>query len=230
MNYGRGTLIETSGERWVLQYLAEHLRHNDKIIAFDVGANVGQYTAEFIGLADKDKVIAYCFEPNRADYEQLVKNHSENPTVHCINLGMSDKEEKAILYDNGSVYDLTPPYGKDQASPCHEISLTTIDAFCASEGIARIDFLKIDIEGHEFHALMGGRKMLESGGIRFIQWEFSPCNIDSRTYFRDFFNLLNPSHDIYRVLQHGLDPIKRYDGRLEVFRVTNYLAVFRDSV
>src|SRR6185503_7130533 len=102
----------------------------------------------------------------------------------------------------------------------------TIDGYCAKQGIKRIHFLKIDVEGHELEVLRGANALLQSNGIDFIQFEFSAAHIDARVFFRDFHNLLKTRYQIYRVLQNGLARIKEYNPEMELFkRATNYLAV-----
>ncbi len=66
--------------------------------------------------------------------------------------------------------------------------------------------------------------MLGSGAVDFIQFEFGGCNIDSRTYFQDFYYLLNDRYKISRILKDGLYPISRYKEMYEAFTTTNYLA------
>jgi hypothetical protein len=107
------------------------------------------------------------------------------------------------------------------------VTVNTLDEFCRQRSIERIDFLKLDVEGSEYRVLMGARRLLESRAIKFIQFEFGGANIDARTYFRDFYNLLSPTYTIYLILKDGLRPVTRYLERSEVFLTTNYLAEFR---
>ena len=113
--------------------------------------------------------------------------------------------------------------------PSETISLDTLDNYCRNNQIGHIDLLKLDVEGHELAVLRGAKKILEDAGIDLLQFEFGGCNIDSRTYFRDFYTLLSPKFRICRVLTNGLWPIEAYSESLETFTTTNYLAV-RDSV
>jgi hypothetical protein len=66
--------------------------------------------------------------------------------------------------------------------------------------------------------------MLLEGRISAIQWEFGGCNIDSRTFFRDFFYLLDDQYRIYRVVKDGIYPVARYWENLEIFDTVNYFA------
>ena len=51
-----------------------------------------------------------------------------------------------------------------------------------------IDIMKLDVEGHELDVLEGSRKTINS--IKLIQFEFGGCNIDSKTFFQDFYYFL----------------------------------------
>jgi len=105
------------------------------------------------------------------------------------------------------------------------IKLDTVDHYCEERNIPRINLLKIDIEGNELNALHGAQRMLDEGKIDVIQMEFGGCNIDSRTYFRDFWNLLSAKYKVYRVLLDGVEEITEYGDILEIFFCTNYLFV-----
>jgi hypothetical protein len=59
-----------------------------------------------------------------------------------------------------------------------------------------------------------------------VMFEFGGCNIDTRTYFQDFFYFFK-KHDmsIYRITPSGFfHPIPKYLEELEQFRTTNFLA------
>ena len=104
------------------------------------------------------------------------------------------------------------------------ISITTVDEFCRKNDIAHINFLKLDIEGHELYCLEGAVEMMKNRNIDFIQFEFGGCNIDSRTYFQDFWYLLKDQYNIYRIVRDGLVQIHQYNERLEIFKNINFLA------
>ena len=106
-----------------------------------------------------------------------------------------------------------------------EIKLSTLDVYCSANKIDRIHFLKLDIEGHELKALNGAKRMIDSKNIDIIQFEFGGANIDSRTYFQDFFYLLKDNYSIYRIVKDGLFEMPIYKETYEVFLTINYLAV-----
>ncbi|HWU41357.1 MAG TPA: FkbM family methyltransferase, partial [Candidatus Acidoferrum sp.] len=110
------------------------------------------------------------------------------------------------------------------------VRVVTIDEVMDNLEIAVVDFMKLDIEGNELAALRGARRVLESKRIRALTFEFGSGNINSRTYFRDFWDLLQPlGYTVERIGPSGiLIPVSAYYEDLEYFRgVTNYLAVLK---
>jgi len=86
--------------------------------------------------------------------------------------------------------------------------------------------VKLDIEGHELAALKGFGRALNV--TRALQFEFGGCNIDTRTYFQDFWYFFRDQHfDLYRITPFGAERIRRYKERDEFFKTTNYIAVRR---
>jgi len=112
------------------------------------------------------------------------------------------------------------------------VDTITIDEIVSEYNLEYIDFIKIDIEGHELEALKGAGKSLASGIIKALTFEFGSGNLNSRTFFRNFWDLLNPlGYKIYRILPSSqMMPIKEYYEDCEYFRgVSNYLAVLETT-
>jgi hypothetical protein len=87
-----------------------------------------------------------------------------------------------------------------------------------------IDIVKIDIEGHELSALKGFGAAL--GAVKVVQFEFGGTDIDTRTFFKDFW-LLFAAHgfEIYRITPFGELKISSYRESDECFSISNYVAV-----
>ncbi len=64
--------------------------------------------------------------------------------------------------------------------------------------------------------------------VRAVQFEFGGANIDTRTYFRDFWYLFTEAgFDLFRITPFGPQRLGRYRERDEFFSTTNYVAVRR---
>jgi FkbM family methyltransferase len=229
MNMGGGAHTESSGERAALEYIARKFTGNDTPVLFDVGANVGNY-ALLLDAVFGGKAQIHSFEPSSKTYARLVENtrNLKNCRAHLFGLGQQD--ESRTLFSNhdesglASVYERRLDHFNINMSQKEEIRIKTLDGFCSENNIQRIHLLKMDVEGHEINVLHGARQMLESGKIEVMQFEFGGCNIDSRTYFQDFYYLLKDRYRISRIVKDGLYPIENYREQLETFTTTNYIA------
>lgn len=120
---------------------------------------------------------------------------------------------------------------EDQSYETVEVKVITLESFVTENGIEFIDFVKLDIEGHELFALQGAGAVLTEGRIGAISFEFGSGNINSRTFFKDFWKLLSDSgYSIDRITPSGrLIRLQNYYEDLEYFRgVTNYVATLID--
>jgi hypothetical protein len=87
-----------------------------------------------------------------------------------------------------------------------------------------IDYVKIDVEGHELDVLEGFGSIIDN--VRIIQFEFGGANIDTRTFFQDFWYFFtDKNYSLYRISPIGVLPIRKYTELDEFFSTTNYIAV-----
>ena len=236
MNYGNGGNFRTSGERFAAEYIRAKLLKRDKdLVLFDVGANVGHYSLELSNIFAGGNFMIHSFEPSFDTFEQLVANTTGNRNIVLNNFGFSDTATKRFLYTTGATAGMASVYQRNLAhfgiamDQKEEINLATIDGYCETNKISRIHFLKLDIEGHELSALKGAGQMIQQNRINYIQFEFGGCNIDSRTFFQNFWYLLKDNYRFYRIVENGLFPIPEYSERFEIFTTINYLAELKQT-
>lgn len=235
MNYGNGGNYKESGELGVLLYVKKRLENENPIVVFDVGANVGNYTKAVYKALDGRTEI-HAFEPSKKTYELLRVNTTEIKNVVLNNFGLGNEVDTLTLYSNrqgsglASVYQRELGYAGISMDKTEEIRLSTIDSYCEENNIHHVHFLKLDIEGHELSALKGAKQMLAKKQIDFIQFEFGGTNIDSHTFFRDFYELLKNNYKIHRILKDGMVEIQQYKITCEIFDSINYLAERINSI
>ena len=225
MNYGEGADFDKSGELNVLKIIKASYPKDKELIIFDVGANGGEYTRELYNYYNKKSSI-YSFEPAKKTFCILKENTKEFSNVTINNIGFSDTETDKILYYNyegsvwASLYQRNLEHQNINLDIDEEVHLTTIDNYCRINKIEKINFLKLDIEGHELNALIGAKEMILNRNIDFIQFEFSNSNVDSKTYFKDFYYFLRDNFTIYRILKNGLFEYDSYQEAHEIFLTT----------
>jgi FkbM family methyltransferase len=237
MNYGGGGHLTDSGELSALHRLARLWPTSTALHLIDAGANIGTYS---IALATTFKnypqTKIWALEPAAGTYAKLEKHLQESGFKDRIlprHLGLGRTEEDRTFYSAAnaeqsglaSVYPRRLDHFGVHLENKETVHLLPLDTFCEREHISHIHFLKLDLEGHELAALEGSIRLLKNGAIDAIQFEFGGCNIDSRTYFQDFYYSLASDYALYRILRHGLYPITQYKEEQEVFITTNYLAV-----
>lgn len=228
MNYGVGDFHE-SGEIYVMKYIKdEYAKNKASIIVFDVGANVGNYSQEILKQFSSCDLNLFCFEPSSRMFKTLSTNVA-NEKAKLYNFGFgSDNATKNLFSAEidsglGSIYQRRLDHLGVKMKKTEDIAIKVLDEFCAENLINRVHFLKIDVEGNELEVLKGAAKMINENCIDFIQFEFGGCNIDSRTYFQDFYYFLKDKYNIYRIVKNGLYPIEKYKEEHEVFLTINYL-------
>lgn len=232
LNVSRGGRVEESGEAFVLRTVKKRLGSSPACI-FDVGANVGDWSLAVAKIFQSNPVQVYAFEPSQYTFEKLKERLNHHSNFHLFNLGLGNQNTQMSLFSNqpasgiASLYQRKLDHFGVTLHSNETVKIRTLDSFCQENQISKIDFLKLDVEGHELHVLEGAKQLLESKAIHFIQFEFGGCNIDSRTYFQDFHYLLNSKYNIFRVLKNGLYPIPNYREIDECFMTTNYLAELR---
>ena len=132
-------------------------------VAFDIGAHAGQYAKLLSRLVPRGQVFA--FEPG--SYARsilrvaLYVNRCRN--VAIVPLALGEREGTAMLtlpvkrsgaYGFGLAHLGRDTRWRDMRRDI--VALTTIDRFAALAELARLDFIKADIEGWEMHAMRGG--------------------------------------------------------------------------
>ncbi|MCR5405550.1 MAG: FkbM family methyltransferase [Lachnospiraceae bacterium] len=236
MNYAWGDYAVKNQSETNIFALLDKNTDND-IIMFDGGAHEGEYTLNFMKYfsGSKKHITIHAFEPMEKSFEvykDSVKDLSE-VDFRFVSCGLAEEKGTVpIFYNNdtsiiASLYKRQLDYFDIDFNKEDRIQLTTVDEYCSENNIEHIDLLKIVVEGSEYRALQGAGRMLSEGRIGMIQFGFGGSDIDSRHYFRDFWNFFEPLHySLYRVMKDGLIRFDRYDEGYECFQYINFLAVY----
>jgi FkbM family methyltransferase len=132
-------------------------------VCLDIGANVGVYTLVMSDLARGGRVHA--FEPSSMNFRFLQKNTADNgltnATAHHLALGNQIRSAGCSFAEDKSV-DRNPDriiqraWGQRWMRITERVQFTTLDHWVAQNGITRVDFVKMDVEGSERFVIEGG--------------------------------------------------------------------------
>ena len=170
--------------------------------------------------------IIHMFEPSLSVYNTARDNLERHEvTINNLALGKDFGKRKFFIYGNSEISSL---HENDNITKIETrlVDTTTIDAYCYLKKIGKINYLKIDTEGHDFFVLKGAEKMLNDQKINCIQFEYGSPNIYSRVFLKDIINYLkSKNYFIFRIYPSWIKPINDYTNELENFILVNYISV-----
>lgn len=201
-------------------------------VVFDVGAHTGEWVR--LALEINPHLQIHCFEPSKDNFEKLTANVKSNRAV-CNPFGLSSRkgEQAFFIYRDApglnSLYQrrgLEDGWGLEATHEIETVQFDTLENYCRDRNIENVDFMKIDVEGHELEVFKGGGSLFREGRVRVIQFEYGGCNIDSKVFLKDIFEFFAGMHyRFYKILPDRLKPVGRYDQRLENFKYQNWLMI-----
>jgi FkbM family methyltransferase len=158
------------------RYLVSHLQRGGVFV--DIGANHG-YFSMIAGAVVGERGRVFAFEPNPAVYAQLeahVRLNGFESRVVLSQTALSDAANPAATFfvsqvrRNSGLSSLSPSadaLADGGLSEAHTIPVCvdTFDNWFSTSGLARVDLLKMDVEGNEARLIAGMRQTLAAGSI-----------------------------------------------------------------
>jgi FkbM family methyltransferase len=149
----------------------------DNPIVLEAGARFGEDTGWMSELWPNGHIHA--FEPTPVSYALLKENTKQCKNVSCYNLALAEKNGSALFYidggDGGANCLLKPTawfntnhFHGDLSKPI-AVECITLDNWAKKNGISRIDFMWLDMEGHELLALQSGPEILKTVRVIFTE-------------------------------------------------------------
>jgi FkbM family methyltransferase len=237
LGIGPGAFVVSSGEGTLLQELRQQYdRSRAPLCIFDVGANRGTFLEGVIQPLTQLGLpfAAHAFEPGKRSFEDLERAFGGRPNFTLNNCALGSLAREAELHAPSPGSSLSS-FSKRRLDHfglsfdhTEKVAVRTLDDYCAEHSIASIDLLKLDVEGHELKVMQGGLKTFKERRIRMVTFEFGGGNIDSRTYFQDYWYFIRDNRigAIHRMTPSGhLVPVTQYKEIYEQFRPTVFVVM-----
>ncbi len=204
-------------------------------VVVDVGANMGNWSEQV--LLHHANIEAHLFEAIPQTYYTLVQNFAGNlkqGNIFLNNIALS-KDEKIQEYffypqDSG----LSTMYRRKSVeqqlnlnTPTRlSLATTTLDQYCQQRNIHHLHFLKIDVEGAELDVLLGASRLLKSGSIDIVQFEYGGTYQDAGTTLRQVYELLEEyNYFIFKIEPDDLEFMPIFSLDYEDYQYSNFLAI-----
>ena len=229
---GKGVMNPSSnGEFNVLENIVKMTK--DDIVFVDGGANIGKHSMYFLKLCEKynKKHSLLCIEPFPSTREVLLKN-MKGRDVKLLPIALGEKNDTVKFYhDQGSVSGANSTIRHYYLNSGYiEIQQKNLDTVVIDEGISKIDFLKLDIEGAEVKALSGAKELLKEGKIKYIQLEYNQTWIKGGGSIEKVLDLCDMyGYQLFRITKKTLLSIPTYHYVLDDFFFSNLLLVSTGS-
>jgi FkbM family methyltransferase len=170
-NLGLELLINGVYGSDIVKFLKKNVKEKD--VFFDVGANIGS-----IGLPvvkSKPCIQYHAFEASPHVFEYLTK------TVDLNGFKKINLIKKAVYHTDHMQLPFFQSFhhGKNSLAPTYSnssvlVDTITLDRYCEVNKIDQIDWMKIDIQGFELYAFQGAEKILQTGRVKNIIFEYEP--------------------------------------------------------
>lgn len=186
------------------QYLINHMKPGQT--AVDIGANVGYYSVLFgMLVGTQGQVIAYEANPEIVHYlnDSLSINYLHDRTI-VHNKAVYSQNKAVSFYanekfkGNASIQKHNETYFQHYKEEVQSITIPAERLDLLYSSVPRIDLLKMDIEGGEYHAFLGMKEYLTQRSIETIIFELNNAALQSD--LEPFHQLLRSYHEQYGYL------------------------------
>lgn len=222
-----------------IEFLKKILFVNDEnvnLTIFDIGANIGEYSMELINLGDSRIKEIHSFEPLPDFYLKLVNNTNSIKKIKAHNFAIDDIDIKKDMYqlcspnDNGangmSSFYWRDVFNKYPYLPNVSVKCIKLDNFIQENNFDIIDLIKIDTEGHELNVLKSLSNTLKNQKVKYIQFEYGGCFIDSKITMNDIIQFVKQFN--YIVFKIENSNIKIINDFVDDYQHQNYF-IMKDN-
>jgi FkbM family methyltransferase len=132
-----------------------------KLVAVDLGANIGHYSLFFARFYSK----VFAIEAHPLTFRLLTQNTESLLNISCFNFAVSDSSNgDAVIKEFGRLQSTRASIeiGKEDIVPIRSFKVPkkTLDSFLEVSQ-ERVGLIKVDVEGHDLRALLGAAETIK---------------------------------------------------------------------
>lgn len=186
------SLYKNRQDAFEIALLKEHVHRNDVVL--DIGANIGFYATIFASIVGGNGEV-HCFEPDATNYNYLKTVSKKFNHVFINNRAVGTHTERLKFYTSHKLNVDHRTYKPEEYDKEFEIEAVSIDDYLSTRstsGPVKVDFIKMDIQGFEMHAIKGMEKTLATNeGIKLLS-EFWPYGLkQAGSSLTEYFDCLS---------------------------------------
>ncbi len=154
-----------------IRLIKDVVQEGDQIV--DIGANIGYYTRLFARLVGiRGTVIA--FEPEKRNFGFLQQNTSEYDHVRVFMKAVGSEAGIIQLFYSKDLNVDHQTYDSGEGRSISEVEQISMDDYF---GTRSFNFIKIDIQGYDYWAMLGMKKILSASPSLIILGELWPYGL-----------------------------------------------------
>lgn len=194
-------LFKNKQDAFEIDLLKKNIQKNDVVL--DIGANIGFYATILSDIVGENGVV-HCFEPDTKNFEHLKKTTANFKNIKINNKAVGPRTEKLKIYTSKNLNVDHRTYKPEEYDKEIEIDAVSIDDHLSSN--PKVNFIKMDIQGFEMHAIQGMQHILEKNKDVKIISEFWPYGLKKAgSSVTDYFNfLVTKGFNCYLLEQNSL--------------------------
>ena len=201
----------------------------------DIGANIGEFSTQIL-LNKNTNVIAFEPLPDCCERLAIIEKNSNGSFKYYQN-ALSNSEKIDYLFFGKNTSGLASletvingiPYVKESNKNKIQVVIKKLNNFLDNNNFKNIDFIKIDVEGHEMSVIEGGLEFIKKNNVKLIQIEFNWHNLMMKQSIYNYSKIFNTYITTRLNLINGkLKIVDPKDFMSNIYQLSNYIFVQKE--
>jgi FkbM family methyltransferase len=183
-------------------------------VVVDAGANIGVYS-QFLSHCVGPTGVVHSFEPSPENFKRMQAATRKLANVRLSQAAVGERSGRSKLYVSDQLNVDHRTYAtRGDSRPALQIDIIALDDYFKPG--ARVDLIKMDIQGYELHALRGTNRVLADNSAAKLLLEFWPYGLEQAgANWRELIDTLRiQNRSVSQITNYGLVPFRSESVRL----------------